>query len=92
MITEERFLEIMQDDESSFAVDWKGDNAIQGLQIIAKYMDPSVHTLIEGAGRDVIWSVNVEDLVKADITEEDVIALRKLNWVVDDDTYLACFV
>lgn len=87
-MTEKRFIELMRDEET----DWCGDNAIQGLMIIAKYIDPSQKTILVGANHDIIYSVNIEELIKKDITEEDVIALRKLNWMVEDNSYLACFV
>jgi len=83
-MTEERFIELMDGDSGN----WEGDNAYQGLQIIAKYTD----NLIQGAGHDVIWSENISVLIEKGITEEDVKALRKLNWMLEDDSYLACFV
>ena len=84
VMTEERFLELMDGDSGN----WEGDNAYQGLQIIAKYTD----NLIQGAGHDVIWSENISVLIEKGITEEDVKALRKLNWMIEDESYLACFV
>lgn len=72
---------------------WEGDNAFQGLQIIAKYMDPKKHNLICGADHDIIFSVYVKEIVEAGITEEDATALQKLNWSLsDDEDYLTCFV
>ena len=93
-MTAEDILEMFQnkDDDNTFMVEWSGDNAFQGLQILAKYLDPKEHELIQGAGHDVIWSVNVEKIAEAGITEEDVLALIKLNWMVEDESYLACFV
>lgn len=67
---------------------WKGDNAYQGLQIISKYTD----YLIEGADHDVIWSVDVDKLIEAGITKEDALELRRLNWMIEDGSYMACFV
>lgn len=98
MITEERFREIMTNDEyrddggEIFKPEWTGDNAIQGLWIIGKYFDPMKSSIIKGANHDIIYSVNVDDIVEKGITEEDTIALRKLNWMIEDDSYLACFV
>jgi hypothetical protein len=83
-MTEDRFEEIFQEDSG----DWEGDNAYQGLQIIAKYSD----NVLQGAGRDIIWSENIEELIESGITEEDVIKLRELNWMIHDCTYLACYV
>ncbi len=80
----ERFIELMNNEETN----WKGDNAYQGLQIIAKYVDD----LICGAGHDVIWSAGIDKLIEKGITEEDVNELRRLNWMVEEGEYLACFV
>lgn len=67
---------------------WQGDNAWKGLQILSKYSD----SLIEGAGHDIIYSVDVDKIVDK-ITEEDAISLRKLNWMIDEDNEcFACFV
>jgi len=82
-MTQDRFEEIFDETESK----WDGDNAYQGLQIIAKYTDK----LIQGADHDKIYSEEIETLIEKGITEEDVIALRKLNWM-EEDGYLACFV
>lgn len=35
---------------------------------------------------------DIDDLIDASISEEDVIALRKLNWMIEDESYFACFV
>ena len=67
---------------------WEGDNAYQGLQILAKYTD----NLIAGANHDVIYSEDVDKLIAAGITKEDVKELHRLNWMVEDEDYLACFV
>lgn len=68
--------------------EWEGDNAYEGLTIIKKYTD----NLIQGAGHDVIWSEDISTLIEKGITEEDVRELRRLNWMIEDSTYLACFV
>lgn len=83
-MTTERIKEIFEDRD---AVDWDGDNAYQGLQILAKYTD----CLIAGADHDIIYSEDVEKLIEAGITEEDCIKLVNLNWIIQDD-YLACYV
>ena len=83
MITQEEIKQIFNDVDSK----WEGDNAFQGLQILSKYTD----NLIQGAGHDVIWSVDVEKIIELGITKEDVTKLSLLNWIIDGD-YLACFV
>tara|TARA_R110000782_G_scaffold80713_1_gene159615 strand:+ start:138 stop:389 length:252 start_codon:yes stop_codon:yes gene_type:complete len=83
-MTEERFIELMGEDSGK----WEGDNAYEGLTIIKKYTD----NLIQGAGHDVIWSEDISTLIEKGIIEEDVKELRRLNWMVEDSTYLACFV
>ncbi len=85
-MTKERFIEIFENAKRIW--DDNSDNCFQGLQIIAKYSDHIVH----GAGHDVVWSEEIDTLIEYDIMEEDVVALAKLEWVIVDNTYLACFV
>lgn len=89
MITKDEFIQAFEANDST---DWKGDNAFQGLQIIAKYINPAEKDLICGAGHDQIHSVRLDDICKAGITIEDVKALRKLNWSIEDGEWLSCFV
>ncbi len=84
-ITREKFEEIMDFTELEF----DGDNAFDGLVLIKKYMPTD--DVICGADHDIIYSVDIDQLIKAGITEEDVIKLAKLNWMIRDD-YMACFV
>lgn len=88
MITEERFREIMEDEDVDFNCD--DDNAFLGLAIIRKYLPKSG---IEGADHDIIYSVDVDEIIEAGITEDDAIALNKLNWMIDESgDGLACYV
>ena len=86
-----RFLEIMNDDEigGTKMFSETGCNATKGLLVLQKYLPLSG---IEGANREVIYSVSVEKIVEAGITEEDAIELRAQNWMAEDDEVLACFV
>jgi hypothetical protein len=84
-ITIEEFIEIMDDDTMK---NWEGDNAYKGLQIIAKYTD----NVVTGTSKDILFSERVDVLIVHGITKEDVIALMKLSWMIEEDNYLACFV
>ena len=86
----EKFEELMSDSEvgGSLLSGLNDCNVFLGLKIMKKYI-PSAG--IEGAEHDVVYSVDIEELIKAGISEEDVIMLNKLNWMVEDD-YLACCV
>ena len=70
---------------------WSGDNAVQGILIIMKYIDHMKTDIICGAGHDELFSVDLEELVEKNITEEDVKELVRLNWTVSEE-YLSCFV
>jgi len=83
MITQEEIEQIFNNVDSK----WEVDNAFQGLQILSKYTD----NLIQGVGYDVIWSVDVDEIIELGITKEDVTKLSLLNWMIEED-YLACFV
>ena len=67
--------------------EWDGDNAYQGLQIIAKYTE----YLIQGAEHDVIFSEDIDVLIKKGIIKEDVTKLARLNWSIEFDR-LICYV
>ena len=69
--------------------EWDGDNAMQGLLIITSFLPKSG---IEGADHDVIYSAGVEELIDAGAKKEDFEKLAKLNWMIQDGEYLACFV
>ena len=68
--------------------EWDGDNALQGLKIIEKYVPGRG---IEGAEHEIIYSVTVDQLVEGGITKEDAEELRRLNWMVEYGA-MACFV
>lgn len=89
-MTTERLIEIMQDEEIQTVFHKDADNALLGLNIIAKYCPKRG---IEGADHDVIYAVDADELAEAGITEEDAIKLRTMNWMYDEDCEcLACFV
>ena len=79
----QRLNQIFEETESQ----WEGDNAFQGLQILSKY----TNKLINGADHDIIFSCDIDDVIET-ITEDDAIALAKLNWIIEEDSYFACFV
>jgi hypothetical protein len=86
-MTTQEFEKIMEGDSNLLSVD--DDNAFLGLQIIRKYAPKDG---IEGADHDIIYSTDVEKLIDAGITKDDAKELRRLNWMIYDDTYMACFV
>lgn len=45
---------------------------------------------VEGAGHDIIWSCDAEQLFEAGIIREDAEKLNTLNWMIDEDC-LACY-
>jgi len=64
-----------------------GDNAYLGLVILSKYSK----NLIQCAEHDKIYSLGLEEAIEANITDEDITELAKLNWMIDEDSF-ACFV
>ena len=64
----------------------KGCEVYYGLTIIRKYLPEQG---IEGADYDVIYSVDIDGLIKAGITTEDVKNLAGTGWFIQDDEYLA---
>lgn len=90
-MTREEFAKILDDASEAMDSEWTGDNAFQGLQIIAKYFDSKTVTLIKGASDDQIFSFDIDELIEAGITQEDAKELARLNWHHEDES-LACFV
>ena len=90
-MTRKEFIEIFGDEDSGGKLlnSVNYDNALAGLKIIEKYLPKNG---IEGAEHDMIYSVDVETLVDAGISKEDVQMLHWLNWFVENDEYLGCFV
>jgi len=83
----ERFKKLMEEDyayNSSLKV-----RVFQGLLLMRKYIPTAT---IESAEHDIVYSVGIEKLVEAGITEEDVKALRDMNWHIEGGEYLAHFV
>jgi len=86
-MTRERFIEIMKSDIADIPEEC---NVFLGLKIITKYRPKNG---IEGAEHDKVFSVTIDQILEAGITEDDVVELRKLNWMIDEtNTGLACFV
>lgn len=78
-MTEEEFVQIMESEQPDS--DSKSD-IFDGLVIMRKYL-PNAN--IAAAEHDEVYGPDIDDLVKAGITEEDAKALRSLNWMIDDD-------
>jgi len=89
MLDRELFETIMEDDDLADLGRCEGCNALAGLNLIARYMPKAG---IEGADHDIIYSVDVDELLGSGLTEQDARKLRELNWMIYDDNYLACFV
>ena len=92
-MNKERFLEIIKDTENKIKCDLLMSeskcNVLRGLNIIAKYLPDSGVGL---ASHDVILACSVDALLAAGITAEDAIILRRLNWGVNGDEWLHCFI
>jgi hypothetical protein len=75
-MTEERFIEIMKDEDSPY-VQHEMDDTLLGLNLIAKYLPDKG---VEAAEHDIIYSVSAETIITAGITEEDAKLLRSYHW------------
>ncbi len=71
------------------ASEWEGENTMQGLVIITSFLPKSG---VEGADHDIIYSCYVQDLIDAGAKREDFVKLAKLNWMIQDNECLACYV
>lgn len=89
MITRERFDEIMDNDEDIFNTKHhRKDHIFAGIEIIKKYLPDAD---IETAEHDIIYCCDIDKLIEGGITEEDVLQLYNLDWMIDEDS-LAHFV
>ncbi len=86
-MTTEDFIEIFENTDSDLS-SVEGDNTFMGLQIMSKY----VNNLVQGADHDIIYGPDIDELIEAGITEDEVKQLRILNWMINDGSYLATFV
>lgn len=85
----EELEEIFEDTESK----WDGDNAFQGLLIISKYFDINSKDILCAGEHDIIYSVEIDELLEAGLTVVDATALAALNWSLDEEVdCFACFV
>ena len=87
-ISEDKFKAIL-DEDYGYDETLVGDDILHGLKILEKYIPNK--TLIGGADHDIIYSIDVEDIVGAGITESDAIMLGRYGWHISDD-YLAHYV
>lgn len=75
------FTKIMESDEIQQRIT-NSCTIFEGLKIIRKYLPEKG---IEGAEHDEVYSVSVDKLVSAGITEKDAKKLRALDWMIDDE-------
>jgi hypothetical protein len=80
MISRERFDEIMKADHERLR-DPRND-ILTGLNIMAKYLP---NEGIGAAEHDQVWAADVDQLLAAGITEEDLVMLSRLGWFEDAD-------
>lgn len=85
-MTKEEIIEIFNNINIDHS--YENDSTFVGLSIIAKYSN----YVIQGANHDVIWSEDIDNLIDADITKEDIIELANLGFHIEDGEYLAKYV
>lgn len=85
----EKLEEIFEKINKSFSDKYRGKDCLfEGLKILKKYGPFE----IEGAEHDIIYSCDIDKLVKTGITLEDAEELAKLGWFIEDNYHLAYFV
>jgi hypothetical protein len=80
-LNEEKVRQIIEETVS----EWEGDNVFDGLLILSKYRGSG--GVIEGSGRDEIYSISVDTAIENGITEEAVKELALLDWRIQDDYF-----
>lgn len=77
-MTLERFEEIFDTTESDYT---QNSKIFKGLDIIRKWL-PNAD--IEAAEHDIVYAADVDELIEAGITEDDVREIAKLAWHIDE--------
>jgi len=73
---------IFEDDEIEQDLPY---SAFLGLQILRKYCPEAD---IGAASHDLVCStVSVDDACEAGITKDDIIQLRRMNWMIEEDCF-----
>ena len=81
----------MEDDDNDSVVGGRAGCAVYlGLKIMSKYMGTA--DLIVAADHDIVYSVELQELLDGGITESDIIQLRKQGWHVSEFDTLAQYV
>ncbi len=74
-------LEAIMDGDCKFEKYTGKSRVLLGLNIITKYIpDPDI-----SPDHDIIYVCNVDELIKAGLTEADACELRDMNWMVDSE-------
>lgn len=76
---EERMKKLLETEDVSI---WNGCNVYQGLQIIAKYIDPLQIPLVVATKKDILYSVDIKRIIEAGITEESVLIECNDAWSI----------
>lgn len=79
-MTRERFDDIMDQD-----IPWgnriEGNTIFKGLAIVNEYVE---NYDIEG-GHEIIYGIEIDELIEAGVTEDHVLELNKMGWFIDED-------
>jgi len=95
-MNEAEFLKIMNEDLNLDSGDNEdlnldsGDNSVLNTLFIIKKYIPKAD--VNGAEHDIIFFCDIEDLIKAGITSDDVKKLKACGAIVEGEQYLAMFV
>jgi len=85
-MTKKEIIEVFENAKTDYVAEM--NNTFIGLSIIAKYSN----YVVQGANHDMIWSEDLDNLIDADITDEDIMDLTSLGFFIEDGEYLAKYV
>jgi len=84
----DEFIKIFEESDGGLLHKLNDCNVFVGLQVIREYIP---NAGIEGANHDIIYSVDIDKLIKAGIHRKDAEYLGKINWMIEEDS-MACYV
>lgn len=66
----------------------ESNGCLKGLNLMYKYTGKYIH----GADHDIIYGVDVVELIENNISKEDIILLASYGWTVSEDDYMQRYV
>ena len=89
VLKREELEKIFEETKSNYV----GDNVFQGLLIIGNYINNFKKDVVVAVAHDILYSVEIDELLDFGLTKKDAFILAELGWMLDDDgDCFSCFI